>query len=262
METNYLSVLGDCTLRGNTILLPTYQVPAEIFPKVKRTLEGLGGTWSRQLKAYVFKQSPEPHWPQVLKGEQINLVRQKRKKTQFFPTPQPVIDAMLEYICIGTGHRVLEPSAGQGDICARLLSEFEGSQPWTLDVCELDTDNRDYLIDQGYQVIAEDFLQLPKPPRGYHFIVANPPFAGLQDILHVQHMYECLAPGGRIVSIMSTTWHEGNASANEPLAKEFRHWLGCFFHGIDDLPKGSFRASGTEVKTCLLCLDKPLDDAY
>lgn len=99
---------------------------------------------------------------------------------------------------------------------------------------------------------------MPRPERGYHVIIANPPFAKGQDIEHFNRMYQMLAPGGRMAVIMSTGWR----TSSDPEAKAFRDGLNYYFHEVVELPRGSFKAAGTNIDTCLVILDKPLDEAY
>lgn len=79
----------------------------------------------------------------------------------------------------------------------------------------------------------------------------NPPFANLQDVDHVTHAFNFLKPGGRLVAIMG----EGAFFRQDRKAQEFRALLDV--HGISEqLPAGSFEASGTNVNTRIVILDK------
>jgi 16S rRNA G1207 methylase RsmC len=55
----------------------------------------------------------------------------------------------------------------------------------------------------------------------YDRIVMNPPFENGQDIAHVEHAYELLSPGGRLVTVMS----EGPFFRQDKNAASFRNWL-------------------------------------
>lgn len=73
------------------------------------------------------------------------------------------------------------------------------------------------------------------------------------DIDYVLHAYKFLKPGGRLVSIMSSsvTFRENRKTV------EFRELLnacGTFGHN----PEGSFKESGTMVNTIIVVMNKPL----
>ena len=249
--------LAACRLDDNKIFLPEYQIPASDFPQVKRAIEGIGGKWISQQQAYVFSDNPDVLFDRIRQGEAINLERAYRKRTQFFWTPRPVLDVIEQYIHIARNDRVLEPSAGRGAI-ATYFRDLYSAYNWQLDCCELEPDNRQHLEEQGFNVVGSDFLDMPRPERGYHVIIANPPFSKGQDVRHFNRMYQMLAPGGRMAVIMSTTWK----TSLDQECIEFREWLNYFFHDTVDLPRGSFKEAGTNVNTCLVILDKPLDEEY
>lgn len=249
--------LAACRLDDNKIFLPDYQIPASDFPQVKRAIEGIGGTWTTREQAYVFTASPDALYQRICRGEAINLERSYRKKTQFFWTGRPVLDVIEQYIFIPRDARVLEPSAGRGAI-ASYFRDLYPNYTWQLDCCELDQENRQHLEEQGFNLVGSDFLEMPRPERGYHVIIANPPFSKGQDVRHFNRMYQMLAPGGRMAVIMSTGWR----TSADPEAKDLRDWLDYFFHEIIDLPRGSFKEAGTNIDTCLVILDKPLDEEY
>lgn len=249
--------LEACRLEENRIFLPEYQIPPDVFPKVKRAIEGIGGKWKTSEQAYVFKSCPESLLDRIRGGEAIDLERAYRKKTNFFWTPKTVLDVIEEYIFIPRDARFLEPSAGRGAI-ASYFRDLYTNYEWQLDCCELDPENRDELQEQGFRLVGEDFLSMPKPERGYHVIVGNPPFSKGQDVAHFRKMYQMLAPGGRMAVIMSNGWR----TSSDPEQKAFREELDYFFHEVVDLPKKAFKESGTSIDTCLVVLDKPLDEHY
>jgi len=74
----------------------------------------------------------------------------------------------------------------------------------------------------------------------------------VQDIDHVRHMYDLLAEGGVLVSIMSPGWKCGNTRKR----KEFREWRKEVDAEVFDVPAGAFKASGTNVSTCIVRIRK------
>jgi type I restriction-modification system DNA methylase subunit len=261
MQTSTNHAVSDhlqaCRLVGQKLFLPDYQIPKTDFPRVKRAIEGIGGKWSSQKQAFQFQDDPSDLYQRVLAGENIQLDRAYRKDTQFFFTPKAVLDVMEQWIFIPRDARVLEPSAGRGHIAHYLSEQFSG-YPWQLDCCELDPTNRQHLTEAGFNLVGDDFLSMPFPKRGYHLIVANPPFTKNQDVEHFQRMYDLLAPGGRLVTVMSRKWQTCTSS----LCTNFRETLNYYFHEVVDLEPGAFNESGTGIATCILMIDKPLDEAY
>jgi hypothetical protein len=79
----------------------------------------------------------------------------------------------------------------------------------------------------------------------------NPPFSRGQDIEHVTRAFGMLRPGGRLVSVMSSSV----TFRKDRRVKYFRDWATA--NGtIDELPPGSFKASGTMVNAVLVTLDR------
>ena len=254
---SHLQDLQQCIIDGNCVRLPDYQFPAKSFTKVKRLIEGIGGNWSTQTQAFEFTQAPDELFQRICDGETINLERDFKKRYQFFPTPKAVLRLIEDRIHIGRDMRVLEPSAGQGAICKHLRSLFP-NHDWQLDVCEINSDFHPVLEGMDCNIVGTDFLQMSAPRRGYHLIVANPPFSGGQDVIHFMRMYDLLAPGGRLLCVMS----QNIASSKQSEYADVREWLGYYFHELIEIPKGSFRSSGTNVKTYLVQIDKPFDETY
>jgi hypothetical protein len=161
----------------------------------------------------------------------------------FFPTPSAVVDIMLDHARIEAAHSVLEPSAGAGAIADRLGSN--------IDCCEVWRSLQDILTAKGHNLIADDFM-VADIPASYDRIVMNPPFEKLQDIDHVRKAYDCLADGGRLVSIMSP----GPFFRSDAKSETFRAW----FHELGgeqiDIPAGAFKESGTGVSSVLVVINK------
>ncbi len=255
----YLQALPDCRLEETNLFLPDYQIPVQQYQKVKRAIFGIGGIWDTSSQSFRFKTNPSELFARICQGDKIDLLASFKKKTQYFPTTERVLRKMEDYIDIGNGRRVLEPSAGEGAICDFLAQQFPMSKfDWTLEACEKHAPFQEVLTEKGYNVIGTDFLDMPKPERGYHLIVANPPFSNGQDVQHFWKMYSLLAPGGRIVTVMSNSWRE----AKDKASVELREWLGYMFYSLEELPKGSFKQSGTQIAASFLVVDKPYDEAY
>lgn len=174
-----------------------------------------------------------------------------RKIPGFFPTPKSLRERILLEAEIEKGMLVCEPQGGKGDI-ADDIREGYGITP---DVAEINYDLRELLKAKGHNVVASDFLELRDV--AYDRIIMNPPFEDYADVLHIQHAYSLLKPGGRLVSIMASS-----AFQNEhKRAKDFRAWLDDKDVRFWKNPDGAFLESDrkTGVSTFMVVLNKPVE---
>jgi len=140
----------------------------------------------------------------------------------YFPTPKELAAELVSQAGIGEGMRVLEPSAGKGDILDAISREHRERdlKSLTVDAVEINGTLCAVLEKKGYEVVQGDFLERDFSEL-YDRIVMNPPFENGQDIEHVLRAYELLKPGGRVAAIMS----EGQFFRGDKKATEFRDWL-------------------------------------
>jgi predicted RNA methylase len=170
----------------------------------------------------------------------------------YFPTPQHLLERMIQLARLEPGMRVLEPSAGSGSICLEVRAA--GIEP---DCFEVSPTLREILTRQGFNLIGDDFMEAtPKPI--YHRVIMNPPFSLGNDIHHVQQAFKWLVPGGRLVSIVSCSYTFGAKQKYQ----HFRSWLRSLGATEFDNPAGSFLQSDrrTNANTRMLALDKPIHD--
>ncbi|HEY3434297.1 MAG TPA: LPD38 domain-containing protein [Solirubrobacterales bacterium] len=172
------------------------------------------------------------------------LAGNKAVGVDFFPTPPAVVQRLVEQADIGPGMRVLEPSAGKGDIAEAVRDAAEGV---TVDTVEASSTLRDLLEAKGFDVVGQDFLAYT-PETGYDRIVMNPPFLNDNGAAHVKHAYRMLNPGGRLVAVM------GNGQRGKA---EFEEWLEQVGGLSEELPEGSFKSSfrPTGVATKVVVID-------
>lgn len=246
--------LSKCTVVENTLFLPTEMLPN--YAEVKSALLKAGAKYKRN--TFVFPGNAQPYIDRLMGGEKVNL----KKEFQFFATPQPLAKRMVELAQVSDYQLdILEPSAGHGVILKAIEKVRPGGTTW---VCELMDENISVLngIDPEFNFIRKDFLEiLGESPEGdpdgffkdfFDRIIANPPFTKNQDIDHVYKMYECLKPGGRIVTLTSTSW----AMKSSRKQIDFCIWLDRVDAEIEELPKGTFKESGTNVGAFLIVIDK------
>ncbi len=224
------------TLNGDRLELPQN----EMFKNYKQVKDKLLTAGFKYKKNGFESPKAKELLQRLLEGEKVN----DKKKFQFFATCKDEVATMQLLANIQEHHTVLEPSAGHGDL-------VEGIDKRQVQCFELFADNVAILEEKGYQVTAGDFLDIPAQPI-YDRILANPPFTGNQDIKHIKHMYEFLKPGGRVVSIASTSWEKGSQKAQ----KDFRRWLAEVGAEVTPIAAGAFKESGTSVATTMILIDK------
>lgn len=168
----------------------------------------------------------------------------------FYPTPEKVIDELLGDVHFDKESRVLEPSAGVGDIVRAVLGKRVGR------VHAVEVDPGRVAVLQGMErtgggrltVSHANFLQMT-PRAEYSHVVMNPPFWGTHYMQHVMHAFEFLERGGTLVAVLPATAEMGESKAH--LA--FQSWVkkhSYYSHlPFRDLPLESFASSGTRVST-------------
>lgn len=168
----------------------------------------------------------------------------------YFPTQKPVIEIMLRRARIEPGMKVLEPEAGSGDIADGVSAAVPGV---ILEVIEPVSKLRDLLELKGYKLVGDDLMQLSRSELGqYDRIVMNPPFERQQDLDHIRRAYNLLAPRGILVSVLSPSFE----FRSDRKSTDFRAWLDEVSATWENLPEGSFKASGTGVSTRLLVVER------
>lgn len=177
------------------------------------------------------------------------------KQDGFHPTPKDIIEQMLYKAEIMPDSKVLEPSAGLGDI-AEAIRKNHPENP--IEVVEKFSSLKEILRLKGFDVVGSDTLAHHKK---YDRALMNPPFEKHQDIAHVQHVYEHnLKPGGRLVAIMSRGSFDKNSRLK--VRKSFNEWLdevGAYTQELDDDAfKSSFRPTG--VRTNIVVINKPEEE--
>lgn len=158
-----------------------------------------------------------------------------------FPTPPALAARVAAMAELRPGMRVLEPSAGTGNLIAALA-------PWgNLHITAVEIDQNVFCaLTKRFATIAAaccaDFLTLGDGLGLFDRIVMNPPFRRGADVKHIEHAATKLAPGGRLVAICANGSRQQDAL--QPLASQ---WY--------ELPAGSFKSEGTNVNTAIVVID-------
>lgn len=217
----------------------TSQLDRAAYVAVNKALEAMGGKWNRSAGGHVFSADPRPQVEGLLDSGSLTVERDG-----FFQTPAELAERMVQLANIQPKDFVLEPSAGLGAI----VNQIWRAHPHVLHVCEKNPARANFLVSEGYVLASLGFLEY-KPKIQYDKIIMNPPFEECQDIDHVLHAYDLLNWRGRIVAIMSPHAF----FANDKKSISFREW---FTGTSEELPAGTFKASGTNVSARLVIIDK------
>lgn len=167
----------------------------------------------------------------------------------YFPTPAAIVARMIDAAGIDDDSRVLEPSAGSGNIADAIRERFPAA---ALTLIERHNSLASILCDKGHEVTRGDFMEESPGESVFDAVIMNPPFEAGQDMAHVQHAFGFLKPGGRLVAIMSP----GPFFRSDRKSAEFRAWFEAAGGWREDLPAGAFKESGTGVATVLCVIER------
>lgn len=245
IDADVLDVLRQSSLEGNHLRLPPGRMERKLYERVNEVLLALGGKWvGRKVQAHVFEEDPSDLLDAVVsKGKFL-----KPQDVGYFPTPDAVVDRVLELADLRPGMTALEPSAGRGAIAIR-MAQVLGFENVT--VVELLNRNATKLVEAGFGSVKwQDFLDLAPEPI-YDRVVMNPPFSRLADIDHVMHAARFLKPDGKLIAITSPSWSFNSARKAEQFRDFFEESEGL----VEEVAAGSFRESGTDIATRIVVMD-------
>ena len=141
----------------------------------------------------------------------------------FYPTPKAVIKKMLSPYMDNIEHRkILEPSAGKGDIVDYILANHPSYRHKEIFIkcCEYDPDLIATLQGKKYQVVSSDFLKYV-PSHYYDLIIMNPPFSNGVD--HLLHAWEILQSGDIVCLLNAETIHNPHTEKRKLLKIPNKH---------------------------------------
>lgn len=243
IDQQILEILQQSVTKENELFL-CGNLDRNTYVKTNKVLEACGGKWNKKSKSHVFPTNAEERLEQILLTGEVEI---PKDEFDYFPTPEIVVNRLVEISKPVAGMKFLEPNAGQGAI-AIPFKNF-GCE---ITCYELSEKNFNILNELGLNATQIDFLQV-EPEEKFDLIVMNPPFSKQQDIKHVLHAYKFLKPNGKLVSVMCSNilWRDNK------LTNEFRNFVEENGE-IEKLPEHSFKSSGTLVGTVVVTLRKPV----
>lgn len=159
----------------------------------------------------------------------------------FYPTPPDVIGTMLAGLSL-KGKRILEPSAGSGNIVDYILSKSHGTAE--VIACEKDDKLRE-IVKGKCQVIAPDFLSVQSENISHvDMIVMNPPFSS--DERHILHAFDIAPPGCQIIALCNWQTLENTHSMRRRELKNIIETYGTF-ENLGDVFSTAERKTKVEV---------------
>lgn len=172
------------------------------------------------------------------------------KDLQFYPTPEDVVTRMLSDVYIREGDRVLEPSAGIGNIA--FAAADKGARVRAI---EIHPGRAQALVARGHpnvEVSNTNFLTMPMSQE-FDYVLMNPPFFGTHWMDHVIHAFKFLKPGGKLIAVLPITAELGDSKRH----KAFHKWIEANNKSsggspFTDLPMESFASVGTRINTVIL----------
>jgi predicted RNA methylase len=176
---------------------------------------------------------------------------------QLFPTPPELARKMVEAAggVLIAGMRVLEPSAGTGNILRAVWGAATGAD--NVKVCAVEYNHalvsqlvelRQKMIganENTFQIVCGDFLEQSEDLGTFQRVIMNPPFKNGEDIKHIQHAFKFLKTGGRLVALCANGPRQRETL--KPMAEDSGGWW-------EDLPAGTFKEQGTGVNVALLLI--------
>ena len=236
----------------NKLKLPAQQLPS--YTAVKKLLTGTCGGKYHRGGFFTFPEPAALIQDRIVRGEQ----RDTKKELQQFDTSEDLGNEMIEALELELDElrehsTFLEPSAGTG-ILARLFLEKVPTA--TVQMVEIDNARVDKLITADWLtentwIENEDFINDFEAEEPFDYILMNPPFTKNQDVDHVTKAFHLLAPGGRLVAIMSPSWTFGQQKKQEAFRQlvEEHSW-----RPPEKIEEGAFKKSGTNVRTVMVFL--------
>lgn len=234
-------ILDEADIDGQHLRLKR-DLDRSTYVEVDKILRAIGGKWNRNARAHVF---PTDAAVAVANALRAGAVANRQQELQMFETPEPLAERMADLAGVGAGNLVLEPSAGLGRLVRPLLARKARVVAVDIDASHVEALRS---LDVAGAHLS-DFMHWAKQQGPvFRAAVMNPPFRRNQDIRHVFQAWQLLAPGGRLVAIVS----EHGFVGGEMEAVGFRHWLQSIDATVEQLPPDTFKASGTRVNARLI----------
>ena len=159
---------------------------------------------------------------------------------QLFPTPPALAARMATLAGIEYHDRVLEPSAGTGNLLRAIVDAEPTAEVHAVEINRALCDALPAGLMADGEALCADFLDCTTEQlRRFNRIVMNPPFVQGSDIAHIKHALHFLERDGRLVALCANGPRQ--QAELRPLATTW-----------EELPDGTFADQGTNVRAVLM----------
>ncbi|SUY92841.1 methyltransferase family protein [Buttiauxella sp. BIGb0552] len=242
ITNDVLYVLGAARVEGNQLFL-NGQLERSLYMRTDKVLKAAGGIWKRKEKAHIFTTDAADRIDEIMATGTVVV---PHDEFNFFPTPAALIARMMKFVSPVNADRVLEPEYGDGRIIRAVLACAPEATVTGVEIREQPLSDL-AAMPENVTLLRSDFLSYA-PEVKYDAILMNPPFCKRQDVRHVNHALDLLAPKGRLSAVMSA----GTKFRSDNMTTAFRARVAALGGRILDLEEGTFRQSGTNVNTVLV----------
>lgn len=130
----------------------------------------------------------------------------ERKPYDFYATPIYVINNLLNHMNLNKyGEKVLEPSAGNGNICKTIKKYYPDKKVTAIEIRPEEMKN---LIQCSDEVIIDDYLQRNINNK-YNIIIGNPPYSRAMEF--VNKSLDLLEEDGILILLLRTAFLESQS---------------------------------------------------
>lgn len=197
---------------------------AEEYPDEVAALDGKIARAEREQKGVLTEEQRQDRLDFLL--ERIFQDEYAGGDYDFFPTPDDIIERyMVQGVKLPANAKVLEPSAGRGNIADAVRAEFPKAD---IDVVELSDIRREVLFHKGYRLVGGDFMEVGVESRDakgrailsedwkgkYDAVFMNPPFLKGAGREHVRRAMQMLKVGGTLKAVIPTGYVDGTGQDN------------------------------------------------
>jgi hypothetical protein len=232
------------------IIRPPRWIGAESVQLIDGILKNAGGSWDAEISGYQFPTAAASVLRRILEG----TPRQAGNRLATFETTEALVDRMQDLAAVTLSDHVLEPSAGRG----RLIVGLPRQQQIT--VIEIDPKRAAHLAMMPHcrvgamSVSQTNLLDHVGKGSGYFgtffdAILMTPPRRQNEDLRHVMAAWDCLAPGGTLVAVVSPGWERATKETELLL---FRRWFETVHARQEELPEDTFIESGPPMRSRLI----------
>ncbi len=198
IDKDVLKAIKRCECEGNRMNLNEDRLASEFRDRIIRIMEKLGGKWRVSLKAFDFEFDPKPLLDEIMATGMVPVPM----PLDYFDTPPRLATRMVDMMPPEVT-RVLEPSAGDGNIVKEILGRFPTVKVHALELSLMKWGKLRKVSDRMIAV-QQDFLTF-KQPKGYECIVMTPPLASkrnpLEWVEHFHYAFNMLIEKGTLIGV-------------------------------------------------------------